>query len=74
MTQTKFIKILTLLWLVFSGVYEMNLLDFLPHIKDWVKLIVAVLFIVLNYINGKEVMAKSIGGGGIKNPPPPPKP
>lgn len=70
MEKTKIIKILTLVWLVLAGVYEANLLDFLPEVKDWVKLIVAVLVILLNYLNGKMVMAKTV------NPTitPPPKP
>lgn len=74
MEKTKIIKIVTIVWMVAAGLYEANALDFLPEVNNWLKLIVAVSLLVLNYLNGKEVMAKSIGGGGIKNSPPPKNP
>lgn len=72
MEKTKIIKIVTIVWMVTAGLYEANVLDFLPEVNNWLKLIVAVSLLVLNYLNGKEVMAKSIGGGGIKNDKPNP--
>lgn len=70
MEKTKIIKIVTILWMVAATVYESNVFSDLPEINNWFKLATALLLMYLNYENGKDVKAKSIGGGGIKNPPP----
>lgn len=82
MTQTKIIKIATAIWAILAAIYESNLLANQPEINDWLKLLTAIVVILINYVNGKNVQTKvmnisaknvqnaSIGGGGIKNPPP----